>query len=72
MKTRKTYFAVFHGKIIPCHLIDKAHRDERGAYAANSRRSKHRFQVAYKDYETARAKAIEYWEKFKPDYGTFN
>lgn len=64
---RKRYYAVHHGEIVPCHLIAKKDRDGRGAYAANSKRDKRRFQVAYEDIKVARDKAIEYKRRTEPD-----
>lgn len=64
---RKIYYAVHCGEIVPCHLIAKKDRDERGAYAANSKRDKRRFQVAYEDINIARDNAIEYKRRFEPD-----
>ena len=72
-KSRKTYYAVSHGHVVKCHLINKADRDGRGKYAANSKRDKRRFQEAYEDEAVARDKAISWNDKHRrPDYGTFN
>lgn len=61
----QTYFAVHNYEIIPCHLIAAKDRDERGKYAANSKRDKRRFQVAYKTIQEAREKVLEYEMKIK-------
>lgn len=65
---RKVYYAVHQTEIVKCHLIAKKDRDGRGAYAANSKRDKRRFQVAYEDYNVARDKAIEYGRRYEPDF----
>lgn len=64
---RKTYYAVHHTEIVKCHLIAKKDRDGRGAYAANSKRDKRRFQVAYETIEEARDRAIAYGRRYEPD-----
>lgn len=65
---RKVYYAVHQTEIVKCHLIAKKDRDGRGAFAANSKRDKRRFQVAYEDYNVARDKAIEYGRRYEPDF----
>jgi hypothetical protein len=60
---RETYYAAHCYEIIPCHLVAKKDRDGRGKYAANSKRDKRRFQVAYKTREEAREKVVEYEQK---------
>lgn len=60
---RQVFWAVHRYEVIPCHLITPKDRDGRGKYAANSRRDKRRFQVAYADREDAVRKVIEYHYK---------
>lgn len=69
---RQVFYAVHNGQIVPCHLIAKKDRDGRGKYAANSKRDKRRFQVAYANPEIARDVAIQYQKRYEPDFGTFN
>ena len=60
-----TYYAAHNYEIIPCHLIAQKDRDDRGKYAANSKRDKRRFQVAYATIEEAREKVAEYEVKMQ-------
>ena len=64
---RQVFWAVHNYEVIPCHIVTKKDRDGRGKYAANSKRDKRRFQVAYEDIKVARDKAIEYKKRFEPD-----
>ena len=57
---RQVFWAVHKYEVIPCHLIAKKDRDGRGKYAANSRRDKRRFQIAYSDPEEAHRHVAEY------------
>jgi hypothetical protein len=57
---RRTYYAVYRNEVIPCHLIAKKDRDWRGAFAANSKRDKRRFLIAYDTIEEAIQKVAEY------------
>lgn len=66
MSTRKVFYAVHDYEIIPCHLVAKKDRDHRGKYAANSKRDKRRFQVAYENRADAVDKVAKY-ERFMRD-----
>lgn len=57
---RQVFWAVSGYEIVQCHLIAKKDRDERGKYAANSRRDKRRFKTAYADPEKAYAAVAKY------------
>ena len=57
---RQVFYAVHDYEVIPCHLIAKKDRDFRGKYAANSKRDKRRFHVAYADPEEAHKRVAEY------------
>lgn len=63
---RKVFYAVHDYEIIPCHLVAKKDRDHRGKYAANSKRDKRRFQVAYENRDDAVDKVAKY-ERFMRD-----
>ena len=67
---RQVFWAVHHYEIIPCHLIAKKDRDERGKYAANSKRDKRRFLTAYSNPEDAR-KAVAQYEEYMNQPDTF-
>ena len=54
---RKTFYAVHGGHVVPCHLVARQDRDERGPYAADSKRDKRRFQTAYGSLAEARDEA---------------
>jgi hypothetical protein len=60
---RQVFYAAHNYEVIPCHLIAPKDRDGRGKYAANSKRDKRRFQVAYADREEAEREVIEYANK---------
>jgi len=60
---RQVFYAVHNYEIVPCHIISPKDRDERGKYAANSRRDNRRFQVAFSNIEDARKLVIEYEDK---------
>lgn len=65
---RKTYYAVHHYEIIPCHLIAKKDRSDGGKYAANSKRDKRRFAEAFATREEAQDRVVKYEEYMKqPD-----
>lgn len=64
---RKIYYAVNGYTITPCHLIAPKDRDSRGKYAANSKRDKRRFQIAYETLAEAKAKVIEYENRMKSE-----
>lgn len=68
---KKVFYAAHCYEIIKCHLIAKKDRDGRGKYAANSKRDKRRFQIAFPTYEEAQEKVIEYAEKMKSDWHLF-
>ena len=68
--TRQVFWAVHNYEIIPCHLIAKKDRDERGKYAANSKRDKRRFQTAYANPEDAH-KAVAQYETYMSQPDTF-
>lgn len=57
---RQVFWAANKCEVIPCHLIAKKDRDSRGKYAANSRRDKRRFTIAYSSREEAEQKVAEY------------
>lgn len=58
---RQVFYAVHDYEVIPCHLIAKKDRDNRGKYAANSKRDKRRFHVAYTDPADCPKHIYEAW-----------
>lgn len=65
---KKIFYAVSGYDITPCHLVAPKDRDGRGKYAANSKRDKRRFHVAYSTKEEAEAKVVEYEMRLKTNY----
>lgn len=57
---KKTYYAVQGYEIIRCHVIAHKDQDERGPYAANSKRDKRRFREAFTSLKEAQEKVAEY------------
>lgn len=57
---RQVFWAVHKHEVIPCHIIAKKDRDDRGRYAANSKRDKRRFQNAYLSREDAENAVAQY------------
>ncbi len=68
--TRQVFWAVHNCEVIQCHLIAKKDRDNRGKYAANSRRDKRRFQNAYSNPEDA-YKEVARYEQYMSQPDTF-
>lgn len=67
MNNKKTFYATQGYEIIPCHIVSKKYRDDRGIYAANSRRDRRRFLVAYETIDEARKKVVEYEKQIKEE-----